>query len=304
MNEFRLIEKLTRRIPADLREAAGLRDDTGILSGHRLITTDVIVDGVDFILRQTPPELIGRKAMAVNLSDIAAMGGIPEAYTVALGIPASVRSSWLERLYQGIVTWAKAYRLVCAGGDISKASQFFVSVTMTGKALAKPVLRSGARAGDWLGVTGKLGGSIYGHHLKFQPRVLEGQELARSGVSAMIDISDGFLQDLGHILTASQTGACIETENIPCSRAALKAARGDREKALIAALSDGEDFELLFCLAPAKKRMFERQWNKKFPQTPLSWVGRIEAKKGIRWAAGGQKRAAPRLVRKGYQHFV
>ena len=308
--EFKLIQRLRSRIPASLREPAGLRDDAAVLPWGReklLLTTDTLVEGVDFLRRRASPESVGRKALGINLSDMAAMGGEPLYFTVALGIPPGIPAGWLERLYRGIMDRARTFRVICAGGDISAARELFITIGLAGRAGPgkKPVLRNGAKPGDWIGVTGWLGGSILGHHLDFVPRVREGQFLRCWGVRSMIDISDGFLQDLGHILKESGTGAQLEISAIPVSAAAVKKARGHRAKALEYALSDGEDFELLFTASPQKAAKLEAAWAGKFPRVPLSWVGRITARKsGTRWAEQGKPCAAPRLQKKGFQHCL
>ncbi len=304
-SEFELIQSLIREIPPALREPAGLQDDTAIL-GRVLLTTDAMVEGVDFSRRTARPEEIGRKALAINLSDIAAMGGKPLYFTVALGLPAGIRPAWLRRVYRGMMLWAKRYQVICAGGDISKASQFFINVTVMGRTAGnKAVLRSGARPGNWIGVTGRLGGSLGGRHLTFKPRVEEGAWLARRGVTSMIDISDGFLQDLEHILERSAAGCALETGAIPVSTAARRRARGNTGRALAGALSDGEDFELIFTVPAVKKIALEKAWRRAFPGVLLSWVGRITPEKQkVRWLFQGRPAVPPRLARKGYQHAL
>ncbi len=306
--EFLLLEKIRAQVPLRLREQGRLRDDTAILTekaGTFLLTTDALIEGVDF-LRTTPPELVGRKALAVNLSDIAAMGGLARSFTVALGLPARLNARWVARFYNGLLKWARHFNVTCAGGDISSAKEIMVSVTVLGRAAGAAVVRrSGARPGDWIGVSGRLGGSILGHHLRFKPRVQEGRCLARAGARAMIDVSDGFLQDLGHILKESKAGARLELSAIPVSPDALKKARGDARQALDYALSDGEDFELIFTLPPQKAVALARAWPKKFPRVKLSWVGKVTVETGqIRWQQHGRACAAPRLKKKGYQHFA
>ena len=308
ISEFSLLKKIRAQVPSGLREKGGLRDDAAILpdeQGALLLTTDVLVEGVDF-LRKTSPERVGQKALAVNLSDIAAMGGVPHSFTVALGIPARMSAGWFVRFYRGLLKWARHFEVVCAGGDITEAKELFISLTVLGRAGAGgAVRRNGARPGDWIGVTGRLGGSILRHHLIFRPRVHEGQYLARAGASSMIDISDGFLQDLGHLLEESRAGAQLEISALPVSADAFKKAHGSRRKALEHALSDGEDFELVFTLPPQKAAALTRAWPKHFPRVGLSWVGRVSDEVSrIRWFQRGDACAAPRLKKKGFRHFT
>ena len=308
-NEFELIRRLTKRIPSSLQGRIGIGDDAGVFSKGKndceLFTTDAVVEGVDFIPSKASPELVGRKALAINLSDIAAMGGIPVAFVVTLGIPKNLKQKWLERFYDGMIGLAKRYSVLCVGGDITRASVFFASISLVGKVSSKNlVLRKGGKVGHLIGVTGTLGGSILGHHLAFEPRLKEAQFLARFHPTAMIDISDGFVQDLGHILKASGVGANIFLDTIPVSRAASKLAKGRLRKSLERALSDGEDFELLFTIAPGRKKELEKKWESAFPRVPLTWVGNIQEGAGkITWYQRGQKIKGFSLRRLGFAHF-
>ena len=310
MNEFSFIEYLRKKIPGNGRVCIGIGDDAAVLhigKDQRLVvSTDVIVENVDFKIRQLNPEKIGRKALAVNLSDVAAMGAKPTAFVISIGKPAHIAPSWLKRFYRGLLALAKQYGVSCIGGDLSKSREFFASVTIFGEVSPRHLIRrSGAVQGDWIGVTGVLGGSRLHHHYDFTPRVREGLFLgSRITPTAMIDISDGLVQDLGHILKASKVGAVLELDKIPVSRDAKKKSRGNEAKALERALSDGEDFELLFTASPRQKRMLEKGWKKKFSKVPLTWIGKIHgAKPGIHWTRKGKAAAAPRLSQKGFSHF-
>ena len=310
MDEFAFIEYLKKKIQGSGHVSVGIGDDAAVLSvakGKRLVvSTDVIVENVDFKIKALSPEKIGRKALAVNLSDIAAMGASPAAFVISVGKPSYVSASWLKRFYKGLLALAKQYNVVCIGGDFSKSKEFFASVTIFGEAVPHQILkRSGARVGDRIAVTGALGGSLLRHHYDFTPRVHEGLFLAeRFTPTAMIDVSDGLVQDLSHILKASKVGAVLDLDNIPVSADARKMAEGDRDKALVQALSDGEDFELLFTASPRQKTLLEKFWKKKFPKVSLTWIGRVEGKAPmIRWARNGKKVAAPKLSRKGFAHF-
>ena len=300
MKEFHLIEKIKRLIPRNLQGMIPIGDDAAVLPGYGkksfLFTTDVIVEGVDFVVGQARPEAIGRKALAVNLSDIAAMGGRPLAFVVAWGLPRKYAGAYTERAAKGMLRLARRFKVAWVGGDISKSDRLFISIALLGRVeKGRAILRKGARKGDSIYVTGKLGGSIQGKHLNFTPRIREAQFLASQfRPTAMIDISDGFIQDLEHILKASSVGASIELNRIPVSAAA--------QKNLRAALTDGEDFELLFTLPAAKGKRLEAAWLRKFPRVPLTKVGEITDGRGIHWHTKG-KTVKMWFQKKGYVHF-
>ncbi len=309
ISEFALIELLRKRMPLAWRKKPGIGDDAAVLPGAGnkicLLTTDVIVEGIDFSYRKLSPYQAGRKALAVNLSDIAAMAGTPTTFVIALGIPKHYPESWILKFYEGLTALAKKHKVFCAGGDISRSRQFFASLALLGEARkGRVILRSGARPGDLIGVTGSLGGSILGHHHTFEPRLVEAAFLSRYGhPTSMMDISDGLVQDLGHILRSSGVGARLDLEKIPVSSAARKLACNQRYRALIHALSDGEDFELLFTINPRHQKKLERGWRRRFPKVPLSWIGSVRpGKNRIAWFRKGRPAAAP--VRKtGFSHF-
>lgn len=310
MDEFSFIEYLKKKIPAHGRVRIGIGDDAAVLeieTGKRLVvSTDVVVENVDFKIKRLCPEKIGRKALAVNLSDIAAMGASPTGFVISIGKPARISTAWLKRFYNGLLALAKQYDVPCVGGDFSRSKEFFTSVTIFGEVSPDHfVQRSGAKQRDWIAVTGSLGGSILKHHYDFMPRVREGLFLANYITPmAMIDISDGLVQDLSHILKASAAGAILDLDKIPVSRAAIKLSHGNKEKALVRALSDGEDFELLVTVPPWQKAMLAKSWAKQFPRVPLTWIGKIEGKSPrIFWRRNGEKVDPPKLARKGFSHF-
>lgn len=310
--EFHLIERLRRLTPASLHGAIPRGDDAGAVRvGGRLVlfTTDAIVEGVDFLLgkRGARPEEIGHKALAVNLSDIAAMGAKPLAFVVAWGLPPQLSAGFIERMGKGMARLAKRFRVAWVGGDLSRARKLFISIAMLGEARpGEVVLRKGARPGHWIYVTGTLGGSIRGKHLNFLPRIDEAKFLTRRfRPTAMIDVSDGFIQDLGHLLTSSRVGARIHLERIPISGSARLQAREKGERsALKGALTDGEDFELLFTVSARRARGLERAWKREFPRVPLSRVGQVIRGKSeeIEWVK--DKRPVKLWFRKrGFTHF-
>jgi len=310
MDEFSFIDYLKKKIPSFSKVPTGIGDDAAVLgvgkSKRLVISTDVIVENVDFKIRTLSPEKIGRKALAVNLSDIAAMGALPTAFVISIGKPSYITASWLKRFYKGLLALAGKYHVACIGGDFSRSKEFFASVTIFGEASpGQMIKRSGARPGDWIAVTGTLGGSLLRHHYDFTPRIREGIFLAKQAKpTAMIDISDGLVQDLAHILKASGAGAVLDLDKVPVSLDARKISCGDAKKALAGALSDGEDFELLFTVSSRRKERLEKIWKKRFPQVSFKWIGRIEGKAPrISWRWEGEKVSPPKLLRKGFSHF-
>ncbi len=260
--EFELITKLRQQLSEfSLRVGAG--DDAAVIArddgSSWLFATDMLLDGVHFDLANTAPELIGRKALAVNLSDIAAMGGTPTAAVVSVAIPKG--SKVAEPLHAGLIEFAREFEVAIAGGDTNSwDGPLVINVAVTGELPVgvEPLLRSTARVGDWVLLSGPCGGSIDGHHLNFVPRVRECLAIRESvTVNAMIDVSDGVAADLHHILRESNVGAVLLAERIP-----LRGNIATRPDAVARALSDGEDFELLFTVpAGDAERLVERPPN-------------------------------------------
>jgi thiamine-monophosphate kinase len=252
--ETGFIAWLRGQIAANPGVVIGPGDDAAALRwpGDRelLVTTDMLLEGSCFRLAEAGPRRVGRKAMAVNLSDIAAMAGVPRAAVVSVGLPRQDGRQLAEELLSGMKQLADEFSVAIVGGDTNTwTGDLVISITMIGEATARgPVRRSGAKPGDWIFVTGPLGGSIRGHHLNFTPRVREALALHEQvSLHAMIDISDGFACDLHHICEESGCGAVVVAEKIPISDAAdeLK----DGKSPLDHALGDGEDFELLFTVS-------------------------------------------------------
>lgn len=256
VGEFALIDWIRERSPAHPAVPVGIGDDAALVRGSSpagvLVTTDMLMDGVDFDLRTTPPELVGRKCLAVNLSDIAAMAGRPLAAFVSLALPRTGGRTLAEALYRGLWPLAEEFGIAIAGGDTNSWDGPLVAcVTVVGEPSgAGPVLRSGARPGDWLLVTGPLGGSIAGRHLSFTPRVREAALLRQAAeLHAMIDLSDGIASDVRHIARESQCGVVIDADRVPIhSDVDPGIPAGER---LQRALCDGEDFELLLAVCAA-----------------------------------------------------
>lgn len=217
---------------------------------HQLACADMLVEGVHFEVDREHMDLIGRKALAVNLSDIAAMGGAPRAALVTISIPPDYTLVELKSIYSGLFDLADEFNVDVIGGDTVRGP-LTISVTVLGQPGKQTWTRSGAKPGDRLLVTGPLGGSLSGHHLRFEPRVhLAGQLSERYPIHAAIDISDGLSLDLSRICEASGCGSIIQAEQLPISDAAHQMSARSGKSPLQHALCDGEDFELLLSVAP------------------------------------------------------
>lgn len=281
MSEFSFIDSLRRRLTYSAALTIPPGDDTAELkvSGQQvLFASDMLMDGTHFDLTKTAPEWAGRKALAVNLSDIAAMAGTPTACVVSLALPQSGGLALAQRVSAGIEDLARSYRVDLAGGDTNSwQGPLVINVAILGEPHARgSVRRSGAQVGDRIYVTGRLGGSINGRHLTFMPRIAAAQVLhARYGLHAMIDVSDGLAGDLRHILIESGVSAQIIRDALPVHGDALRVADG--KPGWVHALSDGEDFELCFTIAPDAAAVMEREWPRddstEFPQ--LTCIGTI-----------------------------
>lgn len=255
MSEFEFINWIRKQTsPAD-RVLLGPGDDTAALFWPKdsvsLWTTDMLLEGSCFLLAEAGAHRVGRKSIAVNLSDIAAMAGKPIAALVSVALPKSGGRVLGEELYRGMREMADQFSMPIVGGDTSAWSgALAISVTILGEATGSgPVKRSGAKVNDWIMVTGPLGGSIYGHHLDFTPRVAEAQRLHQCvDLHAMIDISDGLSADLWHICEESNVGAVLFAENIPINDVLKE--KVEQQFWIEHALRDGEDFELLFTVSP------------------------------------------------------
>ena len=301
--ELEFIEWLRSRLPDASGIALGLRDDAAILTpppGKQLVvTTDALVDGTHFDTKTTSLELIGRKSLAVNLSDLAAMAAEPVAAFVSVvaprdGADGEPPQRLLQSAFAGILALAEEFDVAIAGGDTNLGeAPLTISITLLGNVdHGKAWLRRGAHPGDVLVVTGPLGGSIAGHHLTFTPRVREALAIAQScDVHAAIDISDGLLLDLSRVCQASGVGAELDAKAIPISEAACQLADGNEQAALERALSDGEDFELLIAIAPQSANVGAEQG--------LIAIGRVTEEPGL-WLRDANTRKEVAAL--GYQH--
>lgn len=310
MHEFELIGRLKPLLPANDFVVEGAGDDCAVLDlgdpgHHTLLKTDAVVEGIHFT-RQQDPEQVGHKAVARCLSDIAAMGGEPVAAVVTLALPRDPDGAWCEALYRGLCRTAARHQVAIVGGETTtNPERILVNVAMVGRVPAgRAIRRSGARVGDALFVSGELGGSIAGRHLEFEPRLAQARWLAGNfGVHAMIDLSDGLAGDLRHLLAASGgLGAEVRADALPVSRAARERARsGDLAKpAVLAALTDGEDFELLFAVAPSDAVRVLDGWKAEFPGVRISCIGKVTAGPAVLLRDATGLRPLPRG---GYEHF-
>lgn len=295
LGEERLIAAIRRWLgPVSPRAPFGIGDDCAVLPAARrrqLLTVDPVIYGRHFDAT-VPPRAVGAKLLKRNLSDIAAMGGHPVSAVLAITLDARVSRRWLELFYRGLAAEARRHHVTIVGGDVAEAAgTVSACLTLLGVASGPRFLtRRGARPGDWILVTGELGGSRgSGHHFRFTPRLAEGAWLARrSAVRAMMDVSDGLAKDLGALTPAGATPRLEAT--------ALPVRRGSDIRG---ALTDGEDYELLLAVAgQTDLRALQRAWRRRFPRTRLTCIGRFEAGR----AAGGAA-ALPLAGYHGYEHF-
>ena len=321
---IRLIRRLTERGPAE-RVETGIGDDVAVLrpqTGARLLaTTDVVVEDVHFRRAWASPFDIGWKAMAVNLSDIAGKGGRPLWALIGLAMPAPADPAEVEALYEGMRQAASPHGVAIVGGDTSASpSGWFVNVTLLGEHGGAPKLRSAAKPGDAVAVTGTLGRSAAGlaalqagsartgavetviaAHLRPTARVAEGRWLgSASGVHAMMDCSDGVATDLGHVCRESLVGARVALDRLPVDAAAREIAVALGADALAWATSGGEDFELLLTCDPTEVDAL-RDGLGRATGTALTVVGTIGAlEAGLTFLDAG---GVPVAMRAGYEHF-
>jgi thiamine-monophosphate kinase len=265
----------------------GVGDDCAVLDAPRrgevwLLKTDAVVEGVHFA-RSTPAALVGRKAMARCLSDIAAAGGTPRAALVTLAAPGEMPLARVRGLYAGLARLARRTGVRLSGGESVRAKHLLISVTVVGTTLrSRVVTRSGGRPGDILCVTGRLGNTRAGHHLRFQPRLEEGRWLAHGRwVTAMMDLSDGLASDLPRLARRSKTGWVLDRAALPLRAGAT----------LNGAECDGEDFELLFSVSPQRIGALVAKWPFRTRLTPIGLL----AEPGTR---------EPRFTRHGFDHFA
>jgi thiamine-monophosphate kinase len=311
VGEFRFLSRLLPRLGSGRGTIVGPGQDCAVVRcGRRrlLYTVDALVEGVHFERQWLTPRQLGRKSFLVNASDIAAMGGRPRFCVVSAGVPVSYLARDLAAVHAGITAAARDCGAAVVGGNLTRADKLFISVALLGEAPERIVTRRGAHAGDRIYVTGTLGDAALGVSLlrrgsaarraapvirRFRepsPRLQAGRLLVEAGVvSAMIDVSDGLVQDLGHVCDESQVGAEVDFDELPLSPA-YRAARAERSLAL----HGGEDYELL-CTVPERnvKRLQRAQARL---GCPITCIGRITGGCGVRVAGAAVSRG-------GYDHF-
>ena len=308
-DEFELISRLKAKLPTGDSVVVGAGDDcavidVGVPGKWQLHKTDAVVEGVHFT-KDADPRQIGHKALGRALSDIAAMAGTPRWATVTLGLPNGFDAERVESIYDGMAALAKRHNVSLVGGEtVVNPERLFIGVSLVGEiARDKCILRSGASVGEGVWVTGELGGSIAGHHIAFTPRLAEARWLAaHCQPSAMIDLSDGLAGDLGHLLIEANAGAELLESALPIRREArLRARESEAAKPpLLAALTDGEDYELCFTLGQGSAVALLDQFKQEFPDTPLSCIGKIVERPGLKIR---QKSGIMKIATRGHVHF-
>lgn len=321
-SEFEFIESVRRRY-----NLSKIGDDCAVLPKDKrtdtVITTDLLVEDVDFKLEWSKPEFIGHKALAVSLSDIAAMGAKPVWSMISIGVPARIwKTDFVEKFYDGYLRLASKFRVELVGGDVSKTPDKIIvdSIAAGEVKKGKAVLRSGAQVGDLIFLTGELGAAAGGlkllergvryddsikireknlllRQLRPLPRNADGEFLqSENSATAMIDLSDGLSSDLAHLCQASKVGAKVFAEKIPFDKNLKPSAETFQEK-MNFALHGGEDYELLFTVNP--KKYFRRQ--NEFKNRKFFHVGEVTANvEIIELIRDGNSTALPP---KGFRHF-
>jgi thiamine-monophosphate kinase len=310
VNELELISLLTRSLPGNASVIVGAGDDCAVLDlglagEFVLFKTDAVVEGVHFE-SGAAPEQVGHKALARCLSDVAAMAGRPTHALVTLGLPPAFDPVRIEAVYRGLNQLAVRHDVAVVGGETTaNPGGMLISISLLGRvARERCLLRSGSQPGDALFVTGDLGGALERKHLTFEPRLSEAAWLAdHVSVHAMIDLSDGLAGDLRHLLKPSALGALLQAESIPVSRAARQRSRTglSSKSPLLAALTDGEDFELLFTVAAGDAVALLDAWKDSFPKLKLTCIGKITGQPGI---ALRDKEGLKPFPHHAYLHFA
>jgi thiamine-monophosphate kinase len=321
LGEFGLIQRIQRMLPIGRGVRIGIGDDAAWVenpSGTSLVTADLLIEGVHFDLKWISFFELGYKSLAVNLSDIAAMGGVPAYAILSLGIPADLDTDKVDEFYRGIKAITRSNDVAVAGGDTNTSKSLIVSVCVIGHAPYRPIRRSGAGVGDDIYVTGTLGDSalalsflrdhkgrlqrkdlakLLKRHHRPTPRLAAGALLAKHRLAtAMIDVSDGLIQDLAHICRASGTGAVIRQDHLPLSPTYRALAGKD---GACHALTGGEDYELLFC---ARKHNRARVEKLRGAGVPITRIGACVAPdQGIIVIDSCEKPVA--ISHLGYDHF-
>ncbi len=324
IGEFGLINRIQKWMTAsDPSLIQGIGDDVAVIKmgeKYLLVTTDILIEGVHFQRQWVDPYRLGSKSLRVNLSDIAAMGGIPKHFLISLGLPNDLSLSFVTKFYRGLKDGAKRFGVYLIGGDTSLSKKIIINICLLGEACKNgPVFRKGARVGDELYVSGTLGDSSLGlrilkkegmkgrphklieKHLLPFPRIKLGQKIAEQGLAtSMIDISDGLLIDTNHLLEESDLGVRIWLNRIPLSNLYRKWVNLYYRDPYRLALSGGEDYELLFTSSPEKRKAISTLASTL--KTPITCIGEILPKKeGFYIIMEDGRKYFPRHL--GFEHF-
>lgn len=321
IGEFELIDKIRRQARDGAELLLGIGDDCSVIEvpvGYDLLTsTDLLLEDIHFRLDWTHLHSLGVKTVAVNVSDIAAMGGRPLCLYLSLGLPASLSDEQVEQFLSGVFESLRSYNLFLAGGDTCRSNgSLMISVTVQGLCLkGQQVTRAGAVVGDDIWVSGTLGDSalaldllqsgqplsafIAERHFRPEARVALGQQLATEGLAtAMLDLSDGLSGDLNHLLRSSAVGACVDPERLPLS-AEFKVALQENQTLFDLALSGGEDYELLFTANVQSRVRLEKLSEELL--LPLHRIGEIQSGSDLQFCTTGGRTYRPLL--KAFDHF-
>jgi thiamine-monophosphate kinase len=282
LGEDKLLDQLLLHLPLGktvARRAAGAGDDCAVVENRAsrdllVLKTDCIVEGVHFFPGANPLD-VGWKAMMRPLSDFAATSAVPQFALVTLIAAGEIDLTWIKNLYRGLRGAAERFKVTIVGGETSSTrGPIVVSVSVVGFVEKRRcVSRRGGNAGDDLFVTGRLGGATKRRHLQFVPRIAESRWLTKNfSIHAMMDLSDGLGVDLPRLARASKVGFKIELEDLPLSRGAT----------IDDAISEGEDYELLFAISPGQAKKVEKEWRKKFTKLPLTRIGSLVPQSAIR----------------------
>jgi len=279
LGEDRLLGQLLPRLPLAKSVPVGAGDDCALVKppagGNLLVLkTDCLVEGIHFLSR-TAPQDVGWKAMMRPLSDFAATSALPQFALITLIASKETEAEWVKRLYGGLCRAAKRFKVSIVGGETSSTrGPIAISVSVVGFVEKdRWASRRGGKDGDDLFVTGRLGGASRAKHLRFMPRIAESRWLTKNfPVHAMMDLSDGLGVDLPRLARASKVGFSVEMENLPLTRGTK----------IDNAISEGEDYELLFAISPRQSKRLQKDWRRKFPKLLLTRIGKLNSKFEIR----------------------
>ncbi|PIQ96498.1 MAG: thiamine-phosphate kinase [Nitrospinae bacterium CG11_big_fil_rev_8_21_14_0_20_56_8] len=335
LGEFGFIERIRSRLRTrSPRVRTGIGDDCAVLKfpakKNQVISTDALIEGVHFNLASTSPRQLGRKTVSVNLSDVAAMGAVPHSGLITLGIPPALPVEFFDQFFKGVEEVCGEYGVEIAGGDtVSSPGPLFINFTILGEAAGPRIFkRAGARPGDLVFVTGALGDSALGlcllqdqdkerrmkcssrdraylvnRHLDPSPRVREAARLARSSVrvTSMIDISDGLVQDLGHLCESGNVGALLKESKLPKSGALSRVVSGNNLDFKDFVLNGGEDYELLFTSLAEDVNKIKRLFQE--AQAPITLIGEVVSppQKVVLFGENGREVTLDKSM--GFNHF-